>query len=110
MATLSLESGRYNSDQTIDKNKLEDSVNRVMPQFKVDEPARSLRTRYGDAGRRYTQTLEPRMRYLYVPYRDQAASITSLLLAQSGYRLFATALMAVSTIMLPPTGHNRYLA
>ncbi|EOC1556131.1 LPS assembly protein LptD, partial [Cronobacter dublinensis] len=52
-------------------NNLEDSVNRVLPQFKLDgkmvfERDASL---IGDG---FTQTLEPRAQYLYVPYRDQS--------------------------------------
>ncbi|MTH45080.1 LPS assembly protein LptD [Intestinirhabdus alba] len=49
----------------------DDSVNRVMPQFKVDGKMIFER----DAGLLapgYTQTLEPRAQYLYVPYRDQS--------------------------------------
>lgn len=48
---------------------LEDSVSRVMPQFKVD--GKMVFERDSElAG--YTQTLEPRMQYLYVPYRNQS--------------------------------------
>lgn len=45
-----------------------DSVNRVMPQFKVDGKMVFER----DMQENYTQTLEPRMQYLYIPYRDQS--------------------------------------
>lgn len=48
----------------------EDSANRVMPQFKVDGKMVFERDMDWSAG--YTQTLEPRAQYLYVPYRDQS--------------------------------------
>ncbi len=47
-----------------------DSVNRVMPQFKVDGKLIFERDMNWLAG--YSQTLEPRAQYLYVPYRDQS--------------------------------------
>ncbi len=47
-----------------------DSVNRVMPQFKADGKLVFERDMDWAAG--YTQTLEPRAQYLYVPYRDQS--------------------------------------
>lgn len=47
-----------------------DSVNRVMPQFKTDGKLVFERNMDWAAG--YTQTLEPRAQYLYVPYRDQS--------------------------------------
>ena len=59
----------YNSNPQ--NNKLADSVNRVMPQFKVDGKmvfARDMEM----LAPGYTQTLEPRAQYLYVPYRDQS--------------------------------------
>ncbi|EGF7436616.1 LPS assembly protein LptD [Escherichia coli] len=59
----------YNSNPQ--NNKLADSVNRVMPQFKVD----GKMVFEGDMemlAPGYTQTLEPRAQYLYVPYRDQS--------------------------------------
>ncbi|WP_226571925.1 LPS assembly protein LptD [Mangrovibacter yixingensis] len=49
---------------------LKDSVNRVMPQFKVDGKMVFERDMNWSPG--YTQTLEPRAQYLYVPYRDQS--------------------------------------
>ncbi|EMF0719135.1 LPS assembly protein LptD [Citrobacter freundii] len=52
-------------------NALEDSVNRVMPQFKVDGKMIFERDMQMLAPG-YTQTLEPRAQYLYVPYRDQS--------------------------------------
>ncbi|WP_061707949.1 LPS assembly protein LptD [Pseudenterobacter timonensis] len=54
---------RYGTD-------LEDSVNRVLPQFKVDGKLTFERDMNWAEG--YTQTLEPRVQYLYVPYRDQS--------------------------------------
>ncbi len=50
--------------------RLEDSVNRVLPQFKVD--GKLIFERNMDWSEGYTQTLEPRAQYLYVPYRDQS--------------------------------------
>ncbi len=47
-----------------------DSVNRVMPQFKADGKLVFERDMDWAAG--YTQTVEPRAQYLYVPYRDQS--------------------------------------
>ncbi|EOT7377404.1 TPA: LPS assembly protein LptD [Enterobacter cloacae] len=55
---------RYGTD-------LDESVNRVLPQFKMD--GRLIFERdMGLLADGYTQTLEPRMQYLYVPYRDQS--------------------------------------
>lgn len=55
---------RYGTD-------LEESVNRVLPQFKMDGKLIFERD-IGLLADGYTQTLEPRMQYLYVPYRDQS--------------------------------------
>ncbi|MEH0886637.1 LPS assembly protein LptD [Enterobacter sp. UNJFSC 003] len=55
---------RYGTD-------LEESVNRVLPQFKMDGKLIFERDMAMLADG-YTQTLEPRMQYLYVPYRDQS--------------------------------------
>lgn len=52
------------------KTDYKDSVNRVMPQFKVDGKLIFERDMNWLAG--YSQTLEPRAQYLYVPYRDQS--------------------------------------
>ncbi|EKF5525375.1 LPS assembly protein LptD [Escherichia coli] len=58
----------YNSRNT---TKLAESANRVMPQFKVD--GRMVFERDMEMlAPGYTQTLEPRAQYLYVPYRDQS--------------------------------------
>ncbi|WP_296251382.1 LPS assembly protein LptD [uncultured Enterobacter sp.] len=55
---------RYGTD-------LEESVNRTLPQFKMDGKLIFERD-MGLLSDGYTQTLEPRMQYLYVPYRDQS--------------------------------------
>ncbi|TKU19477.1 LPS assembly protein LptD [Citrobacter sp. wls827] len=60
----------YNNNQG-NVNKLDDSANRVMPQFKVDGKLvfeRDMEMLVPG----YTQTLEPRAQYLYVPYRNQS--------------------------------------
>lgn len=49
---------------------LDDSVNRVLPQFKVDGKLVFERPMIWAEGA--TQTLEPRVQYLYVPYRNQS--------------------------------------
>ncbi|CAO95773.1 Organic solvent tolerance protein [Erwinia tasmaniensis Et1/99] len=60
----------YNSLSTSSNNQLKNSVNRVMPQLKVD--GKMVFDRDMDWSPGYTQTLEPRAQYLYVPYRDQS--------------------------------------
>lgn len=50
---------------------LDESVNRTLPQFKMDGKLIFERD-MGLLSDGYTQTLEPRMQYLYVPYRDQS--------------------------------------
>ncbi|WP_312584518.1 LPS assembly protein LptD, partial [Atlantibacter sp.] len=52
-------------------NKLRDSVTRTLPQFKVDGKMVFERDMLWADG--FTQTLEPRAQYLYVPYRDQSS-------------------------------------
>lgn len=49
---------------------LKSSVDRVMPQFKTD--GKMVFDRDMDWSKGYTQTLEPRLQYLYIPYRDQS--------------------------------------
>ena len=56
--------------QTEEANGLRGSVDRVMPQFKVD--GKLIFERDMNLAEGYTQTLEPRAQYLYVPYRDQS--------------------------------------
>ncbi|HDR2349358.1 TPA: LPS assembly protein LptD [Enterobacter asburiae] len=58
----------YNASRNAD---LEESVNRTLPQFKMDGKLIFERDMAMLADG-YTQTLEPRMQYLYVPYRDQS--------------------------------------
>ncbi|ALD76729.1 MULTISPECIES: LPS assembly protein LptD [Citrobacter freundii complex] len=60
----------YNNNPS-NVNKLDESANRVMPQFKVDGKMIFERDMQMLAPG-YTQTLEPRAQYLYVPYRDQS--------------------------------------
>lgn len=50
--------------------QLSSSVNRTMPQFKID--GKMVFERDVELTPGYTQTLEPRVQYLYVPYRDQS--------------------------------------
>ena len=57
----------YNANN---ENQLKDSVNRTLPQFKMD--GKLIFERDMNLASGYTQTLEPRMQYLYVPYRDQS--------------------------------------
>ena len=56
---------------TTNNTHLEESVNRTLPQFKMDGKLIFERD-MGLLADGYTQTLEPRMQYLYVPYRDQS--------------------------------------
>ena len=60
----------YNNNPS-NVNKLDESANRVMPQFKVDGKMVFERDMQMLAPG-YTQTLEPRAQYLYVPYRNQS--------------------------------------
>jgi LPS-assembly protein len=60
----------YNNNPS-NVNKLDDSANRVMPQLKVDGKMIFERD-MNMLAPGYTQTLEPRAQYLYVPYRDQS--------------------------------------
>ena len=61
----------YQQTNPRNTNKLADSVNRVMPQFKVDGKMVFERD-MNLLAPGFTQTLEPRAQYLYVPYRDQS--------------------------------------
>ena len=73
-----------NLDQynTANGTDYKDSVNRVMPQFKIDGKMVFER----DMQEGYTQTLEPRMQYLYIPYRDQShIGVYDSTLLQSDY-------------------------
>ena len=51
-------------------NRLSSTVNRTMPQFKVDGKLIFDRNMENAVG--WTQTLEPRAQYLYVPYHNQS--------------------------------------
>ncbi len=57
--------------QQLEAQQLKDNVNRVMPQFKTD--GKMVFERDMDWAKGYTQTLEPRVQYLYIPYRDQSS-------------------------------------
>ncbi|AHF73630.1 Outer membrane protein required for envelope biogenesis / Organic solvent tolerance protein precursor [Candidatus Sodalis pierantonius str. SOPE] len=59
----------YYNENTTTGRHLKGSVNRVMPQFKTD--GKMVFERDMDYAPDYTQTLEPRLQYLYVPYRNQ---------------------------------------
>ncbi|PIJ49726.1 LPS assembly protein LptD [Erwinia sp. OLTSP20] len=73
----------YNS-QTDSNNQLRGTVNRVMPQFKTDGKLVFDRDMNWSPG--YTQTLEPRLQYLYIPYRNQSnINIYDSTLLQSDY-------------------------
>lgn len=50
---------------------LKERVNRVLPQFKLD--GKMVFERETVLIKNYTQTLEPQVQYLYVPYKDQTA-------------------------------------
>lgn len=75
-ATVTTEAGfmatHYNQDiPNIDKNAhLEDNVNRFIPKFGID--GKMIFERDMQLFDGYTQTLEPRVKYLYIPYRDQS--------------------------------------
>ncbi|ADO49910.1 LPS assembly protein LptD [[Enterobacter] lignolyticus] len=82
---------QYNSNPSSDNarylnaaNSLEDSVSRVLPQFKID--GKMVFERDMDWSQGYTQTLEPRVQYLYVPYKDQSnIGVYDSTLLQSDY-------------------------
>ncbi|VFP82245.1 LPS-assembly protein LptD [Candidatus Erwinia haradaeae] len=69
-------------------NKLKNSVNRIIPQFSIDEQMRFDHDMILLPG--YTQSLEPRIQYLYIPYHDQRSihSYDSTLLLRNYYSLF----------------------
>ncbi len=60
-------SGHYYRDNP--DTPLKSSVNRVLPEFKSD--AKMVFDRTMDWNSDYTQTLEPRLQYLYIPYKNQ---------------------------------------
>ncbi|SFN18207.1 LPS-assembly protein [Izhakiella capsodis] len=70
--------------QVDSNNQLRGTVNRVMPQFKTD--GRVIFDRNMDWSPGYTQTLEPRLQYLYIPYRNQSdINVYDSTLLQSDY-------------------------
>lgn len=83
---------KYNAANGTD---YKESVSRVMPQFKVDGKMVFER----DLQEGFTQTLEPRVQYLYVPYRDQSeiGNYDSTLLQSDYTGLSATVPIAVWT-------------
>jgi LPS-assembly protein len=65
-------------------SELRSSVNRVMPEFKSD--GKMVFDRSMDWNADYTQTLEPRVQYLYIPYRNQSSiNVYDSTLLQSDY-------------------------
>lgn len=75
-ASVTLEGGflatHYNQDipNTNQYAYLDKNVNRFMPKLGVD--GKIIFERDFDSVSGYTQTLEPRVKYLYIPYRDQS--------------------------------------
>ncbi|TCL06484.1 LPS assembly protein LptD [Sodalis ligni] len=70
MATHYQQDNLEDWNNTVGNNQLQGTVNRVLPQFKTD--GRMVFERSMDWSQDYTQTLEPRLQYLYVPYRNQS--------------------------------------
>lgn len=67
----SLLSTHYHQDlKSSSSAQLERNVNRVMPKLSVD--GQIILRRNLSAMEGYTQTLEPRIKYQYIPYRDQS--------------------------------------
>lgn len=77
--------------------EVESSVNRIIPQFKAEVATVLATTQTFLSG--YTQTIEPKVQYVYRPYRDQSSIGTSsysylgfgydsILLQQDFYSLF----------------------
>lgn len=65
-------------------SKLKNTVNRTLPEFKSD--GKMVFERTMDWNQSFTQTLEPRAQYLYIPYRDQSGINTyDSTLLQSDY-------------------------
>ena len=76
-ASLSTEAGflatRYNQDvpkSNQSKAYLKENTNRFLPKFSIDGKIIFERSINSFAG--YTQTIEPRVKYLYIPYRNQS--------------------------------------
>ena len=71
MATHYQQDNLEKYEKNVNKNsKLESTVNRTLPQFKMD--GKLIFDRDMDSVAGWAQTLEPRVQYLYVPYRDQS--------------------------------------
>jgi len=69
---------------TTNNAHLQESVDRVLPQFKID--GKMVFEREMDWSQGYTQTLEPRVQYLYVPFKDQSnIGVYDSTLLQSDY-------------------------
>ncbi|WP_413735288.1 LPS assembly protein LptD [Sodalis sp. RH21] len=69
MATHYQQDNLDNYNEQHPSSQLKGTVDRVMPQFKTD--GKMIFERNTEWLQDYTQTLEPRLQYLYVPYRDQ---------------------------------------
>ncbi len=69
MATHYQQDNLDNYNEQHPSAQLKGTVDRVMPQFKTD--GKMIFERNTEWLQDYTQTLEPRLQYLYVPYRDQ---------------------------------------
>jgi LPS-assembly protein len=71
MATHYQQDNLEKYEKNVNSNsKLESTVNRTLPQFKMD--GKLIFDRDMDSAAGWAQTLEPRVQYLYVPYRDQS--------------------------------------
>lgn len=85
--TLSTEAGfmatHYNQDNIKKFHELDKTVNRFLPKFSIDGKVVFERDTHING---YTQTLEPRVKYIYIPYRDQSnIEIYDSTLLQSDY-------------------------
>ncbi|XKM12721.1 LPS assembly protein LptD [Orbaceae bacterium ac157xtp] len=75
-ATVTTQAGfmatHYDQDlpDNVSNDHLKSSVNRFMPKFSID--GKIIFERDVDSLTGYTQTLEPRIKYLYIPYRNQS--------------------------------------
>lgn len=69
--SIKLMATSYNQDipNSSRDEKLDRKVNRVLPMYKSDAKVVFERNLY--EGSNYIQTLEPRVQYLYIPYKDQ---------------------------------------
>jgi Organic solvent tolerance protein OstA len=60
----------YNQTNIKKDNELDRNVNRFMPKFSID--GKLVFERDTTLIKNYTQTLEPRVKYIYIPYRNQS--------------------------------------